>query len=117
MRFVSVTTGDAGHHEIGGIQLAQRRRAEAEAAGAVAGIEYHGMDNHDGELEPTLENRKKIIRMILSYTPDLILTHRPNDYHPDHRAVGQLTQDASYLVTVPKVLPEVPQGAQLEQQK
>ena len=106
VRFVSVTNGDAGHHEIGGVQLANRRRAEAEAAGAVAGIEYHIMDNHDGELESTLENRKKIIRMIRSYTPDLILTHRPNDYHPDHRYTGILVQDAAFMVTVPFFVPD-----------
>ena len=61
VRFVSVTNGDAGHHEIGGVELARRRRAEAEAAGAVAGIEYHVLDIHDGELVPRLENRKLII--------------------------------------------------------
>ena len=103
VRFVSVTNGDAGHHEMGGIQLARRRRAEAEAAGAVAGIEYHVMDNHDGELEPTLENRKKVIRIIRSYTPDLILTHRPNDYHPDHRYTSILVQDSAYTVCVPNI--------------
>ena len=94
VKFVSVTNGDAGHHEIGGVELARRRRAEAQAAGAVAGIEYHVIDNHDGELEPTLENRKKIIRLIRNYTPDLILTHRPNDYHPDHRYTSILVQDS-----------------------
>ena len=103
VRFVSVTNGDAGHHEIGGVQLAKRRRAEAESAASVAGIEYHVMDNHDGELEPTLENRKKIIRMIRSYTPDLILTHRPNDYHPDHRYTSILVQDSAYMVCVPNI--------------
>jgi LmbE family N-acetylglucosaminyl deacetylase len=107
VRFVSVTNGDAGHHEIGGVQLANRRRAEAEAVSAVAGIEYHIMDNHDGELEPTLENRKKIIRMIRSYTPDLILTHRPNDYHPDHRYTSILVQDSAYMVCVPNVCTDV----------
>ena len=108
VRFVSVTNGDAGHHEIGGIELARRRRAEAEAAGAVAGIEYHVLDVHDGELVPNLENRKMIIRMIRTYTPDLILTHRPNDYHPDHRYTGILVQDAAYMVTVPNICTDVP---------
>ncbi len=108
VRFVSVTNGDAGHHEIGGVELARRRRAESEAAGAIAGIEYHVMDNHDGELEPTLENRKKIIRMIRTYTPDLILTHRPNDYHPDHRYTSVLVQDSAYMVTVPNICTDIP---------
>ena len=108
VRFVSLTNGDAGHQELGGIALARRRRAEAQAAGAVAGIEYHVLDNHDGELEPTLENRKNVIRMIRAYTPDLILTHRTNDYHPDHRYAGILVQDAAYMVTVPNVCTDVP---------
>ena len=108
VNFVSVTNGDAGHHEIGGVELARRRRAEAQAAGAVAGIEYHVLDNHDGELEPTLENRKKIIRLIRSYTPNLILTHRPNDYHPDHRYTSILVQDSAYMVTVPNICTDTP---------
>ena len=108
MRCVSVTNGDAGHHEIGGVELARRRRAEAQAAGAVAGIEYHVLDNHDGELEPTLENRKKIIRIIRAFVPDLILTHRPNDYHPDHRYTSMLVQDSAYVVTVPNICTDTP---------
>ena len=108
VRFVSVTNGDAGHHEIGGVELAHRRRAEAEAASAIAGIEYHVMDNHDGELVPSLENRKKIIRMIRSYTPNLILCPRPNDYHPDHRYTAILVQDSAYMVTVPNVCTDTP---------
>ncbi len=108
VNFVSVTNGDAGHHEIGGVELARRRRAEVQAAGAVAGIEYHVLDNRDGELEPTLENRKKIIRIIRSYTPDLILTHRPNDYHPDHRYTSILIQDSAYMVTVPNICTDTP---------
>ena len=37
-----------------------------------------------------------------------MIGHRPNDYHPDHRAVGQLIQDASYMVTVPFFCPDTP---------
>jgi LmbE family N-acetylglucosaminyl deacetylase len=103
VRFVSMTNGDAGHHEIGGVELARRRRAEASAASDVLDIEYDLLDHHDGELEPTLERRKRIIRLIRNYEPDLILTHRPNDYHPDHRYTSALIQDSAYMVTVPNV--------------
>ena len=101
VRFVSVTNGDAGHHEVQGAALAWRRRREAEAAAHVIGIEYVVLDNHDGELVPSLENRRRIIEVIREFAPDLVLTPRPNDYHPDHRYTSQLVQDAAYCVTVP----------------
>jgi len=107
VRMVSLTNGDAGHHEQPGPGLAERRRREAAAAGAVIGADYRLFDNHDGELLPTLENRFEIIRLIRTFDPDLVLTHRPNDYHPDHRYTSQLVQDAAYMVTVPAVVPGV----------
>lgn len=101
--FVSVTNGDAGHHETGGARLAQRRQAEATAAGQVIGVEYRLLDNHDGQLLPTLEARWQMITLIREFQPDLIMSPRPNDYHPDHRYTSLLIQDAAYMVTVPNV--------------
>lgn len=103
VKFVSATNGDAGHHEMGGGTLAKRRNAEAQAAADIIGIDYELLDNHDGELMPTLENRYKIIRTIREFRADLIMTHRPNDYHPDHRYTSMLVQDAAYMVTVPNI--------------
>jgi|SRR5437588_10427132 len=108
VKMVSLTNGDAGHQALRGGELAQRRRQEAAAAGAVIGAAYEVFDNHDGELLPTLENRRQVIRLIRSFKPDLLLTHRPNDYHPDHRYTSQLVQDAAYMVTVPALVPETP---------
>jgi LmbE family N-acetylglucosaminyl deacetylase len=107
VKMVSLTNGDAGHHMLRGPELAARRRAEAGAAGAVIGAEYEVFPNHDGRLLPTLENRDQVIRLVRSFRPDLLLTHRPNDYHPDHRYTSQLVQDAAYLVTVPAIVPDV----------
>lgn len=59
------------------------------------------LDLHDGELEPTLANRRMVIRLIREVAPDLLLTHRPSNYHPDMRYTAQLVQDAAYMVTVP----------------
>lgn len=106
--FVSATDGSAGHHEMGGAPLVARRRAEAEAAAAVIGAEVRILDTADGHLEPTLANRQRFIRLIRDYRPDLVITHRPNDYHPDHRYTSTLVQDASYMVTVPNVCPLTP---------
>ena len=107
VKMVSVTDGGAGHHVYPGPKLVAKRRAEAAAAGKIIGAEYVTLDIPDGGLLPTLENRATIIRLIREFKPDLILTHRPNDYHPDHRYVSQLVQDAAYMVTVPAVAPEV----------
>ena len=108
VKMVSLTNGDAGHHEIGGAPLAWRRRQEAAEAGAKLGAEYITLDIHDGMLLPTLENRGQVIAIIREFRPDLIMVHRPNDYHPDHRYASQLIQDASYMVTVPNVVSHIP---------
>lgn len=108
VRFVSVTNGNTGHHEIGGVELAKRRAEEAQNSASVIGIEYIVMDIQSNELEPSLPYRKRIIEMIREFRPDLIATHRPWDYHPDHRYTSQLVQDASYAVTVPGVCPLTP---------
>lgn len=108
VKMVSLTNGDAGHHTEGGAPLAWRRRAEAAAAGKALGVEYITLDIHDGALLPTLENRHQVIAIIRAFQPDLVMVHRPNDYHPDHRYASQLVQDASYMVTVPNVVSHVP---------
>jgi len=109
VKFVSVTNGDAGHYNKGGGHLAKIRRAEAKKAAKQLGIkEYTVLDNHDGELLPTLEVRHQIIREIRNWNADVVLSPRPADYHPDHRYTGILVQDAAYLVIVPNVTPDTP---------
>lgn len=108
VKIVSVTDGRSGHHEVPPEELVAIRRREASASGRRVGADYVTWDFHDGALEPTLAVREAIIREIRSFQPDLVLTHRACDYHPDHRAVGTAVQDASYLVTVPHVCPDVP---------
>jgi LmbE family N-acetylglucosaminyl deacetylase len=109
VKLVSLTDGGAGHQTLRRPELVERRRAEARAAGAVLGASYDVLGFPDGELTPTLEARRQIIRLIRTFRPDLLITHRPADYHPDHRYAAQLVQDAAYMVTVPAVCPDVPQ--------
>jgi LmbE family N-acetylglucosaminyl deacetylase len=108
VKFVSVTNGDAGHQNISGAALAQRRLLEAKESARRLGISYDVLSNHDGELLPTLEVRQQIIRKIREWNADVVLAPRPNDYHPDHRYTGVLVQDAAYMVVVPSVTPDVP---------
>lgn len=108
VKLVSVTNGDIGHWREAGGPLFVRRKGEVEAAAKLLGVTVQVLDNHDGELEPTLENRRKIIRLIREWQADIVISHRPNDYHPDHRYTGILVQDAAYMVTVPFICPDVP---------
>ncbi|MGQ9554805.1 MAG: PIG-L deacetylase family protein [Anaerolineae bacterium] len=103
VKFVSVTNGNTGHFSQGGGPLARRRYQEAQRSAAIAGVEYEVLDIHNGQLLPTLENRWTIVRLIREFRPDLVLTNRPNDYHPDHRYTSQLVADAAYTVTIPNV--------------
>ncbi len=108
VRFVSATNGGTGHHAIGGVELVGRRMEEAKNAAKVIGIESQVMEMTNGDLEPSLVYRKMFIKLIREFKPTLVLTHRPNDYHPDHRYTSQLVQDSAFVVTVPNNLPTTP---------
>jgi len=106
VKLVSVTNGDIGHWAMAGGPLAKRRTAEVKECSRRWGTTVQVLDIHDGELEPTLENRRTIARLIRNWRADLVLSHRPNDYHPDHRYTGILVQDAAFMVAVPFFVPD-----------
>jgi LmbE family N-acetylglucosaminyl deacetylase len=108
VKFVSCTNGDIGHWGMAGGPLAKRRAAEIRKCGEILGNEALALDIHDGELMVTMENRRTICRLIREWKADVVISHRPNDYHPDHRYVGVLVMDAAYMVTVPFFCPDTP---------
>jgi len=105
VKFVSLTNGNKGHHLMKPNELAARRKRELQAAGRILGVEYISLDNNDGELMPTLENRFAVIKLICDWKADIVITHRPNDYHPDHRYSSIIVQDAAYMISVPQMIP------------
>lgn len=108
VKFISTTNGNAGHHILSGDALVDRRSKETIGAAQILGVSYEIMDNHDGQLEPSLINRNLIIQKIREWQADIVITHRPNDYHPDHRYTSQLVQDAAYMVMVPNIVMKAP---------
>jgi LmbE family N-acetylglucosaminyl deacetylase len=109
VRMVSVSSGDKGHRVMPPDELARRRYAEAQASARVLGAEkYLVLGGHDCELEPTMEWKKKITKIIREFAPHLVFTHRTCDYHADHRAVAQLVMDVAYFLKVPYWCPEYP---------
>src|SRR6186997_3418981 len=111
VKFVAMTNGDVGHFEQAGGPLAKRRKAEVAECAKILGIENEVLDIHDGELVPSLENRKRVARLIREWQADIMLSHRPNDYHPDHRYTGVLADDAAILVMAPFFTPDTPPTA------
>ena len=109
VRFLSMCNGSGGHHLMTPEETTARRAKESAAVAELLGVTYDvWYDQEDCELEVNLETRKRLTRYIREYNPDMIITHRPNDYHADHRAAGQLVLDAAYLLIVPHFCPEVP---------
>lgn len=108
VRFLSVCDGRGGHHIMSPEETVIRRAKESAAVADLLGITYDVWEIHDCNLVADLPTRKRMIRYIRNYAPDLIITHRTNDYHPDHRATALLVQDASYLLTVPHECPDAP---------
>ena len=107
--FLSMTNGNAGHMCETPVRLRERRLGEmAEAARRYGGIRYETLDLNDGYLTADIPTRDLLMRWIRREKPDVIITHRSCDYHPDHRACGQLVNDCSYLVGVPLICPDVP---------
>jgi LmbE family N-acetylglucosaminyl deacetylase len=111
VKLVAMTNGDVGHFEMAGGPLAKRRKAEVAECARIFGIETEVLDIHDGELTPSLENRKTVARLIREWQADIVLSHRPNDYHPDHRYTGVLADDAAILVMAPFFAPDTPPTA------
>jgi LmbE family N-acetylglucosaminyl deacetylase len=108
VKFVAMTNGDVGHFEMAGGPLARRRKAEVAECAKILGIETEVLDIHDGELTPSLENRKTVARLIREWRADIVMGHRPYDYHPDHRYTGVLMDDSAVVVVAPFFVPDTP---------
>jgi len=108
VQFLSMCNGCGGHHILSPRQTTKTRAKESAAVAKLLGITYDVWNIDDCNLVADLKTRKRLIRYIRKFNPDLVIAHRPNDYHADHRAAGQLVQDASYLLTVPHECPDVP---------
>lgn len=108
VRFLSMCNGCGGHHVMTPEETTKTRAKESAAVAKLLGVTYDVWDIDDCTLVADLETRRRLIRYIRNYAPDVIIAHRPNDYHADHRASGQLIQDASYMLIVPHECPDAP---------
>jgi LmbE family N-acetylglucosaminyl deacetylase len=87
----SVTNGNQGSWKIEPERLRLVRMAEAAKAAQVIGASYCTLDVDDMVLDASdAETRLKMTELIRSVQPDVVITHAPEDYHPDHGATEQL---------------------------
>ena len=108
VRFLSACNGCGGHHIMSPEETTKRRAGESAAVAKLLGIRYDIWDIDDCSITADLSTRRKLIRYIREFSPDLVITHRTNDYHADHRAVAQLMQDAAYMLVVPHECADTP---------
>lgn len=108
VRYLMATNGSAGHHETPGAAIVKRRLEEVQRVCDLAGFSFEILDLEDGRLTADLHSRDLMLAAIRRFDPGIIITHRPFDYHPDHRATSMLVQDCSYLLLVPGICPLTP---------
>jgi LmbE family N-acetylglucosaminyl deacetylase len=102
------TNGEVGSATLPPEEIAGIRKQEATAAAAVIGAELVWMNHRDEFLFSTEATRLDFLNMVRQARPDLILTHAPCDYHPDHRATGQILWDIRVMTTVPNIKTQAP---------
>lgn len=93
--------------EMGTFGDPQTRRAEAEAAAKILEVDaFQILDLPDARIEFNYENTLRIVEVLRRWRPRLVLSPHEDDHHPDHRAVAQLVERATYLATRPMLFPE-----------
>lgn len=95
------TSGNMGDALIPPEELGRIREAESRTSAAIIGAELIWSAVMDEHVFPDREQRHIMIDILREADPDVIFTHSPNDYHPDHRYVGQLVFDAYFQKGLP----------------
>jgi LmbE family N-acetylglucosaminyl deacetylase len=98
---VTMTPGDCGSAEYGPEEIAQIRREEAAAGAALIGAAYQCAEFRDLAIFNDDASRRRVVELIRSIRPDIILTSAPTDYHCDHEATSVLVRDACFAVSAP----------------
>ncbi len=109
--FIICTEAEKGSYDprANPVELAATRKREQEAARECLGVReivYLGIP--DGELQATLELRKRLALLYRKYRPDVLLTFDPwkrDELHPDHRACGTVALDARLAAKMPLYYP------------
>jgi len=98
---VSMTKGGMGHMSLPTDELKRVRSAEAEACARVIGADLRLLDWEDSAIPETRADALVLVDLLRELRPEIVLTHGPEQRHPDHRATCRLVSDAYYLCSLP----------------
>jgi len=101
LTIATMTAGDCGSVEHDPFETARIRKCEAQSAAAIIGASYLCVDLGDLAVFNDDSSRRRVVELIRSVGPDVVITSSPADYHPDHEATSVLVRDACFAVPVP----------------
>jgi LmbE family N-acetylglucosaminyl deacetylase len=107
------TNGEVGSPMLAKQEIAEIRRQEAAASAKVIGADFYWMNYPDEFLFSTEHTRLAFLDLVRQDRPDVIITHAPTDYHPDHRTTGGILWDIRVMTTVPNISTEHPPCKQI----
>ncbi len=101
-----VCNGNKGHHHIPPDELAAVRDEEAVSSASIIGAEHINLDIDDLDVYVERGQVLKCVDLIRRTRPDVIITHSPDDYMPDHSVASRIVFDASFIATLPHTVTE-----------
>lgn len=102
------TNGAAGHMVIPPKELAEIRHQEAANSAKIIGADFYWLGFSDEMIFEDIQTRLSFTELIRKAKPDVLITHTPNDYHPDHKVVSRLMFDASFMSGLKNITTESP---------
>lgn len=102
----TATNGNVGSATLSMEEIARVRKQEARNSAAIIGAEYICLDYDDEMFFEDKQARLKFINLVRYCKADLILTHYPKDYNPDHELTSKIVNDIAVMIPIEKIRTE-----------
>lgn len=99
----TATNGNVGSSTLSMEEIAKVRKEEARKAASIIGAEYICLDYDDEMLFEDRSVRLAFIDLVRYCKADVILTHSPEDYNPDHELTSKIIRDIAVMIPVPHI--------------
>ncbi|MEV6275962.1 PIG-L deacetylase family protein [Nocardia sp. NPDC051832] len=94
-----MTNGELGAESGDRAAVAELRRQEAQRSAEIIGATLYWLGEPDGFLFDTTPTRMALLAAVRDFAPDILLTHDPADYHPDHRTASLIALNVRQLAS------------------